>query len=189
MVGELAGRSGPQPDPAAELDLGDDGDPDERRDRGVRARRAEERTLELGVGALEGDVVPIEAATPLGGRDQERDENGAEESLLLGRLRASVRPREDRGGRLAQQLVERDPSVLAGGERTRPRLDERPDERPVLVEGRPVTLQVLLEGERQVVAFLERTAEVDEGAQTEGAQGEVKVRCANRHSGCLLPRR
>ena len=78
---------------------------------------------------------------------------------------------EDRGCRLAQQLVEGDPGVVPAGEDTRTRLDERPHERPVLVEGRPAALHMLLEGERQVVTFLERTAEEDERAQTEGAQG------------------
>ena len=84
-----------------------------------------------------------------------------------------MRAREDRGGGLAQQLVERDPRVLARRQRARARLDERPHERPVLVERRPVALHVLLERERQLVAFLERAAEEDERAEAEGAQREV----------------
>ena len=82
-----------------------------------------------------------------------------------------MRAREDRGGRLAQQLVERDPGVVALRERVRARLDERAHERPVLVERRPVPLDVLLERERQVVALLERAAEEDERAQAEARAG------------------
>jgi hypothetical protein len=134
-------------------------------------------------------VVPVEAAATLGGRDQQRQENGAEERLLLRRLRAGVRAGEDAGSRLAQELLERDPGVFPGCELARARLDEGPHERPVLVQRRPAPLHVLLECEREVVALFERPTEEDERAQAEGAQREVEVRCAYRHPSCLLPRR
>ena len=73
VMRELARRCGAKPDPAAELDLGDDREADERRDGRVRVLPAEERALELGVGALEGAVVPVEAAAGLRRRDQERE--------------------------------------------------------------------------------------------------------------------
>ena len=181
------GRRRAHPDPAAELDLRHDGDPDERRDRGVGARGTEQRVLQLGVGALERAIVPVEASTRFGGGDQQRDENGAEERLLLGWLRPRVGTGEDRRRRLAQQLVERDPGVLPAGQRAGARLDEGPHKRPVFVERRAAALNVLLEGERQIVAFLERTAEEDEGAETKGAQGEMQLRCAYRHPSAYSP--
>ena len=100
VVGELPGRCGANADPRTELDLGHDRDPDERCNGRVRMRRAEERALELGVGTLERGVVPVEATARLGGRDQQREQHGAEERLLLGRSRPGVRAREDRRGRL-----------------------------------------------------------------------------------------
>ena len=51
VMGELAGRRRSHPDPTAKLDLGHDGDADERRNRGVGTRGAEERVLELCVRA------------------------------------------------------------------------------------------------------------------------------------------
>ena len=50
--------------------------------------------------------------------------------------RPGVRAREDRRGGLAQELVEREPRVLASCQLVRARLDERAHERPVLVERR-----------------------------------------------------
>ena len=151
-------------------------DSHERRDGRVRAGIAEERALELGVPPLEGDVVPVEPTARLRCRDQQRDEHRAVQRLLLRRSRAGVRARVDRGRRFAQELVEGDPRVLPLGQRARPRLDERAHERPVLVERRAATLDVLLERERQLVAFLERPSEEDERAETERAQGQMELR-------------
>src|SRR6185503_469341 len=57
---QLAGRSVPNADPVAELDLGAERDADERRERGVRVSLAKERRLELRVCAVERLVVPVE---------------------------------------------------------------------------------------------------------------------------------
>ena len=168
---ELAGRGGADAEPVAELELRHDRDPDERRNRCVGPRGSEERRLELGVGALEGDVVPVEAAAALGRRDQEREQHGAEERLLLRRARPGVGAREDRRGGLAQKLVERQERVFASCQLVRARLDERAHERPVLVERRPRALEVLFERERELVALLERAAEEDERAETERSGG------------------
>ena len=184
---ELSGRRRAHPDPAAELDLRHDGDPDERRDRGVGARGTEQRVLQLGVGALERAIVPVEASTRFGGGDQQRDKNGRKSACSSDGFGPGVGAGEDRGRRLAQELVERDPGVLPAGQCAGARLDEGPHKRPVLVERRAAALDVLLEGERQVVAFLERTAEEDEGAETKGAQGEMQLRCAYRHPSAYSP--
>ncbi len=176
MPRQLSRRGRPDPEAVAELDLRDHRDPDERRDGRVRAGVAEERALELGVRALEGDVVPVEPTARLRRGDQQRDEHRAVQGLLLRRSRAGVRARVDRRRRLAQELLERDPRVLALGQRARPRLDEGAHERSVLVERRAATLHVLLERERQFVALLERPAEEDEGAETERAQGQMELR-------------
>ena len=60
-------------------------------------------------------------------------------------------------------------------ERTGARLHERAHEGPVLVERGAVALHVLLEREGQLVALLERTPEVDEGTETESAQGQMEL--------------
>src|SRR5439155_14188340 len=64
--GELAGRGRPDADPVPEVDLRARGDADQRRDRGVCMSAAEEGCLERAVGAVEGAVVPVEAAARLG---------------------------------------------------------------------------------------------------------------------------
>ena len=50
------------------------------------------------------------------------------------------------------------------------RLDEAPDERPVLVERRPVPRAVLLEHELDVGSLLDLATEEREGAEAEAAQ-------------------
>src|SRR5213078_4404980 len=90
--------------------------------------------------------------------------------------------REDRGGRLALQLVECDSRVLALLQPVRAHLDERPDERLVLVERRPSVRAMLLEGERQVGAFGELRQQRPERAETEAAQRVVEVRRTHGHA-------
>ena len=53
---------------------------------------AEERRLEVGVRMLEGLVVPVEAAARLGGRDEQPEEHGAKQRVVLARMRARRGP-------------------------------------------------------------------------------------------------
>ena len=78
--------------------------------------------------------------------------------------------REDRGGRLALQLLERDQRVVPAAEPWRALLDERPHERAVLVERRPAGVLVLDERDRQLGAVVELAQEVGEGAEHEAAE-------------------
>ncbi len=88
----------------------------------------------------------------------------------------------DRGGRLAGELLEGDERVLAPAQPVGALLDERPDERPVLVERRAVTAVVLLEGEGKGLAGLvELAEEVREGAERERTQRMVELWRARRH--------
>ena len=87
-------------------------------------------------------------------------------------------PREDRGRRLAPQLVDRDLRVGELGEPERARLDVVADERPVLVEAG----RVLLDDEGQLSRLVSLAAEVGKGRQAEGAEDFVQVRSANRRT-------
>ena len=91
--------------------------------------------LELRVGAVEGVVVPVEAAARLGDVGDERQQDGTEERVLGVGVRVGAR--EDRRRRLAAERLERDRRVAAAEQPSAARLDEAPDERPVLVERRP----------------------------------------------------
>ena len=113
---------------------------------------AEERALELDVRAVERCVVPVEAAARLGGAHQQRQQNAAEEGLVLVGARAGMCAREDRRRGLAPELVDGELCVGTSSQRVRVRLDERLDERSVLVERGPVVGAVLLEGEREIGA-------------------------------------
>ena len=105
---ELSGCRKADPHVGAELDRGTAGrDPDQRRDGAVLVALAEERSLELGVRAFVRAVVPVEAAAHLGRAHQQRQQHAAEERFVLVRSRAGVRAREDRGRRLATELVHR----------------------------------------------------------------------------------
>ena len=86
-------------------------------------------------------------------------------------VRAGVGAGEDRGRGLATEGIQRDRRVTAGEEASPARLDEVPDERPVLVERRPAARIVLLEDERDLGALLEIAAEEREGSKAEAAQG------------------
>jgi len=113
---------------------------------------AEERALELDVRAVERCVVPVEAAARLRRAHQERQKNAAEERFVVVGARSGMCSREDRRGGLAPELVDGELRIRTSSQRVRVRLDERLDERSVLVERRPVVGAVLLEGEREVGA-------------------------------------
>src|SRR4029079_6472503 len=68
-------------------------------------------------------------------------------------------------------------------------LDVRPDERPVLVQGRPAALLVLDEGNRQVCAVLELAQEVRERAEHEAAKRMLQVGRADCHGFPYAPPR
>ena len=104
---------------------------------------------------LEGGVLPIEAATCLRSRDEQRYQDGTREGLVLADPLACVGLREDPGGRLVLQGRERIACVVTACQPLGARLYERADERPVLVERRPVRRRVLLECDRHVGALLE----------------------------------
>ncbi len=96
VTGKLAVGHRADPQSGRELELRRDGDADERRDRHVGAALTEERALELGVGAVERVVVPVESAARLGGGDEQAEQHGAEQGLVLRRSRPGVGAREDR---------------------------------------------------------------------------------------------
>jgi hypothetical protein len=108
-----APRPRPRARSAAPSSLDAGGDPDERGDRGVRASLPEERALELGIGPVERLVDPIEAPARLGDPEQQVDENGAEERVVLRGITARVRAGVDPRGRLARELLEGDQRVVA----------------------------------------------------------------------------
>src|SRR5215831_19970140 len=112
MSGELAAHERPDAKTPREIERRADTDPDERGDRDIAATLGEERGLELLICVFERLVVPVETAAGLGCQDEETEENGAEERVLLACARTCVRVREDRGRRLALQLLEREPRVL-----------------------------------------------------------------------------
>ena len=112
---------------------------------------AEERAFELRVRGVERAVVPVEAATALGRREQERQDDRAEECLVLVRARPCMRAREDARRGLAPQVLDREARVLAPRERGRARLEEGAHERAVLVQRRTSERLVLLERERKVL--------------------------------------
>src|SRR5262249_38516762 len=93
-----------------------------------------------------------------------------------------VRTGEDRRGRLALQLLDREARIVAPRKPVRPRLDERTHERPVLVQRRPVERRVLLERERQLRAVVEVREQDSERAEAERAERAVEVRGADRHA-------
>ncbi len=97
---------------------------------------------------------------------------------MLG-VRPRMGAREDPRRRLAPQLLERDHGVAEPEQPAAARLDERPHERPVLVERRPVARAVLLEHELDLGAVLDLAPEEGERAEAEAAQGGMEVRCAH----------
>jgi hypothetical protein len=108
MLGAEVGNGGRSNlDAPRQVDRCPDGDADEGCGCGVRPRLAEQRVLELGVGAVEGAVLPVETAARLGCLDQEPDKDPVEEPAVGG-LAAG----EDRSRRLTAQLGGREPGVL-----------------------------------------------------------------------------
>ena len=98
--------------------------------------------------------------------------------------------REDRRGRLALQLLERDQRVVAAAQPRRALLDERAHERAVLVQRRPARVLVLDERDRQLGAVVQLAQQERERAEHEAAEGELELRSANGHaSGYAPPRR
>ncbi len=161
----------------AELPLDARRDPHQRCDSGIRPALAEQRALELCVGAVERLVVPVEAAARLRDAEQEIDEHGPEERIVLRGVTSSVRARVDRRRRLAAELLEGDQGVLAAAQPGSAGLDEVPDEGPVLVERRPIPRLVLLEREREGFARLvELPQQVSECAERERAEGVMELR-------------
>ena len=149
--------------------------------------RPEERGLEVGVRAVEGGVVPVEAAAGLGRGDEERHDDAAVQRTILVRAAGSgsgsrVRAREDRRGRLARELLQGDRRVLPARKPRRARLDEPAHERPVLVERRPAAAAVLLEREGDVGTALHLLREPAKRAEAEAAEGVVEARRAERHA-------
>jgi hypothetical protein len=92
-----------------------------------------------------------------------------------------MRVREDRRSRLAPELLDREPSVLACAQDRLTLLDERADQRAKLVESGPASLHVLLEGERKIGTLLELASENDERSEDESAKQRVEVGGAHGH--------
>ena len=122
--------------------------------------------------------MPVEAAAPLGDGGEKRQEDRAEERVLVRVAEPVVRAREDRGGRLARQVVKSVARVRQSAQRRRMLLDEAAHERAVLVQGRSLPGRVLLERERQL-----RPAFGRERGKAERAQGLVEVQSSKRHAG------
>ena len=152
-------------------------DADERRDGRVGVALAEERLLELGVRAVERRVVPVEAAARLRGRDEQRQDDRAEQRLVL----VGPRPACARAKIRAAGSARRSSSASRASSRfasvRRARLEEGAHERPVLVEGRAAERLVLLEREREILVD-----EQPEGGEREAAQRAVEVRSAQGHA-------
>src|SRR3954452_19012457 len=90
--------------------------------------------------------------------------------------------REDRRGRLPQQLLDRELCVGALAQRVRTLLDERLDERPVLVQGGLLERGVFLERERKVGALFDLREQRAEGPEAEGPKGGEELRSAYGHA-------
>ena len=188
MTRELPGGGDADANPRAELHLRSEGDPDERRHRGIAVRAAEERALELRIRRLEGAVVPVEAPARLGRAHEQRQEHAAEERLVLVGAGPRVGAREDRRRRLTPQLRNCDQRVVAAGKRRCARLDVAAHERLVLVQGRPARRRVRLEGERQLVAALDLAGQVAEGSEAETVERAVEAGRAHRGPLSYAPR-
>src|SRR5262249_17838819 len=143
----------------------------------------EQRLLDSGVRRLERIVFPVEAAAALRDRSEGRQEDRPEERIVVALPEGRVRVREDRGGRLAPEILDR---VARVGQPAQGRCllrDERPDEGPVLVERGAVPGRVLLEREGQLGSALGRVRR-----EAERTQGLVQVRSTDRHATALRDR-
>ena len=144
-----------------------------------RRPASEERALELAVDPVERPVLPVEAAAGLGGRDEQRQQDRAERAARSALGPPACAAREDRRGRLAAQLVERDPRVLGPARRT-----------PATRRGRAAAV-----GTRKApscssttngISPCSRSGPSGEGGQAERAQG--LDRCGARPSSRLFSR-
>ena len=97
-------------------------------------------------------------------------------------------PGEDRRGRLALQLLEREQRVVATAKPCRALLDERPHERPVLVERRAAGVLVLDERNRQLRTVVELAQQIGEGAEHEAAERGIEMRGSESHDRLRAPR-
>ena len=181
MRGELAGDERPQEQAVRELEGLRERETDERRDRDISSALTEERRLELRVRAVERLVVPVEAPARLGGPNQQPEQDGAKERLVLARTRARVGAGEDGGRRLAPELLDRESRILARSQHRLALLDEGAHQRPELVQRRPAALDVLLEREGKLRTLLELAPEHDERAEDESAEERVEMRRAYGH--------
>ncbi len=139
----------------------------------------EECALELGIGAREGAVVPVDAPARLTRAHEQRQEHAREQRFVVAGARAGMGAREDRRSRLALQLLYGELRVGPAAERVRTRFDEGLDERPVLVQRGLVVGGVLLERKRQLGAPFELREQRAERAQAEGPQGREQLRSAH----------
>ncbi len=136
----------------------------------------EEGVLELGVGALEGCIVPVEAAACLCGRDEQAEQHGPEQRLVLRDTSARVRTGEDGGGRLAAELLQGDRRVLAAAEPGCVSFGERVDKRPILVQCGAAGMLVLDERDRELAALVQLAQQERERAERESVQGVMQLR-------------
>ena len=113
MACQLAVGRRAQPDPGTEVDGDANRETDERRHRHVRPALAEQRPFQLRVDAVEGRVVPVEPPARLAGAEEQVDQDGAEQRVVLGGAGARVGAGVDRGRRLSAELLEREQRVLA----------------------------------------------------------------------------
>ena len=174
MIRQLAGLGAADADAVAQLGRVSQLEADDRRERGVEAALAEEGVLELAVDALEAGVLPVEAATRIGEGGDEREEDAAGERLLLVGTTAGVGTGEDAGGRLTQQLLDRDARVLEVEQAGLALLHVVAHQRAQLVERGLAVRGVLLERERDLVALADVPVEQREGAETEAPQGVLE---------------
>ena len=128
---------------------------------------------------VERGVVPVEAAAGLRGRDEQRQDDGAEERLVLARPRPACARAKIRAAGSRAQVFEREPRVLSLCERGRARLEEPAHERPVLVERRPAERLVLLERERKILVDEQRGTRP---ARSRAASGRGAERAGPRRS-------
>ena len=164
---DLAGHDRPEAD-LAELDVVARREPDDRGERDVRARSAEQGLLEIEIRRLERLVLPVEPTAALGRPREHRQQDRAEQRIVAGFAEARVRAREDGCRRLAAEILDRVARIGQPAQRRRLLLDEPLHERAVLVERRAVARRVLLERERHL-----RSALGGERGQAERAQGLV----------------
>src|SRR5439155_23257810 len=115
---------------------------------------------------------------------EQREQNRAEEGVLG--ASAHVRASVDSGGGLATQHIDSKSGVAQREQPPTPRLDVTADERTVLVERRPPTSVVLLEGDLDLGARLDVADEKRECAEAEPAEGRMQLRSAHTPGYALL---